>query len=359
MENTATATPQRLDIDSAVERILKPEDSSAAPSGDEVTEAPASPEVNTSQAAVTESSGQEDQVPTATEDSDTEEPEEETQEEETEEPEAETDEDEAQTEDDEEVEEEPNPTLWTAEDGTEVTLEEAQRGYLRQADYTKKTQQLSEMVKQTHQRTEQLGSQQELLAEHLVVSMDIIEPQLAALARTDWTTLASEDPYEYAQKQAEYQQKQAQYTQVMSAGKQLSEQKTAQQQQKHAQYLAAQAEELKMAIPMLADPKKGPQLRDALAAFARSEGVPESQVGNFTNAKVVKWMFAAMMANHRNNSGVTAAKKKIAKTPRKTVKAGQPLTKAQQKRQDTSARRANLKRSGSVDDAVALIMSGN
>jgi hypothetical protein len=200
MENTATVTPQRLDIDSAVARILKPEDSSAAPSGDEVTEASASPEVNTSQAAVTESSGQEDQVPTATEDSDTEEPEEETQEEEPEEPEAETDEDEAQTEDDEEVEEEPNPTLWTAEDGTEVTLEEAQRGYLRQADYTKKTQQLSEMVKQTHQRTEQLGSQQELLAEHLVVSMDIIEPQLASLARTDWTTLASEDPYEYAQK---------------------------------------------------------------------------------------------------------------------------------------------------------------
>lgn len=358
-----------LDMDSAIAQLLGTSPSKdKAPKGttgsEEVTEseetvkteeaaakAPRTPPVDTDEQSAAEAltaSDEEESEP----DGDEEEAEEQ-------EEEAEEERDSEDAEGDEEEAEESEPeTVFQLDDGTEVDLEELKRGYLRQADYTKKTQEVAEHRKAVEQANQQFQQNQHVLAENLNLALSVVEPQLAELAGLNWDELATRDAYEYAEKRAQFDQAQARYNKLMQSAQALVQHQQAAQQQRRVQKLQEEAKALQMAIPDFADPGKGKQLKEQLRDYAvNTIGLSENEAAGITDHRMIVLMRKAMQFDELNAGKLSVAKKKVSKSPRKAIKPGRPTSKGEQRAQARKEQMARLRKTGSMDDAVAALLS--
>lgn len=273
--------------------------------------------------------------------------------------EAEGDEEEPE-ETDEEDEEEADPehkVVFTTPEGEEVTLSELKRGFLRQADYTKKTQEIAEQRQQAVQAFQAVEQHNNVVAEHLHMALGVLEPQLAELAHTDWDTLAQTDAYEYAEKRALFDQAQVRYQRLTAAAQQTVAQAQQQKQLKQGEYLRAEQQKLIMALPDLADPKVGPKLSREIKEYALAGvGLSPEEAGNLTDHRLVVVLNKARMYDQLLSAQENAGKRKLSKSPKRVSSAGTPPTKSERRGKETQALRARLKQSGSEDDLVRLLL---
>lgn len=351
-ESTDSTPPELSTHDKLVQSLM---DSPEAPSEDKPKKPKAKPVGTTTENLITEMT--EDDSPVEAE-ADTEGEEEDDTEEE-QEPEETEDEPEAEeeTEEPEAEEEEDSEPVYTTPDGEEVTLEELKRGFLRQSDYTKKTQEVAQQRQTLQQGFQALEQHNQVIAEHLSLALNVVEPQLAELAQTDWDSLATNDAYEYAEKKAAFEQAQARYSRLQQAAQAT----VAQEQQRQAQAKAAMTQQeqqkLQMALPDLADPKQGPKLARAIKDYALSSGLSEKEASSITDHRLVVMLNKARLFDEMNQSSLTAAKKKLSKSPKKVARAGQPSSKADQNSTKVAELRNRVKRSGSADDLVELLLA--
>lgn len=350
-ENTSFGS---LSMESGVEALLGTPSEPKEPKkkrpteSDEVTESEET--VNTEEAAVREK-----QRPTVEveEEPEVDDPDEdEPSEEESDDEESEATDDEESDEDDSE-----NPILFTLEDGTEVTSDEAKRGYLRQADYTKKTQALAEQAKQVQQAYQSREQERQTLAENLNLALSVVEPQLADLARTDWSRLAQTDPYEYTEKRALFEQAQERYNALSSQAQQIVTQQQQESQAKRQRAIAQESEKLKMAMPDFADPNKARKLKGEITEYAMSLGLSEGEAKSISDHRLILVLEKARKFDEMSNGSLTAAKKKLSKTPKRALKSGNPKTKGQRQETARNQQMQKLRSTGKLDDAVALIMN--
>lgn len=348
-ENTSFGS---LSMESGVSALLgepsEPKEPEGSTEGDEVTESEET--VKPEEAAQKES-----QRPTVEAEEEPEEEDEDASEE------AEDDSQEAESEatEDEEADEEDseNPVLFTLEDGTEVTSDEAKRGYLRQADYTKKTQALAEQAKQVQQAYQSREQERQTLAENLNLALNVVEPQLSELAQTDWSKLAQSDPYEYTEKRALFEQAQERYNALSSQAQQVVTQQQQEAQAKRQQAIAQESEKLKMAMPDFADPNKARKLKGEITEYAMSLGLSEGEAKGISDHRLIVVLDKARQFDEMSNSSLTAAKKKLSKTPKRALKSGNPKSKGQRQETARNQQMQRLKSSGKLDDAVSLIMN--
>lgn len=324
-----------LDEDTLAESLLEPEE---APEEDTPAEEP-------------EGSDEEDE-PAAEDESD----EDEAGEEEAEDEEAD---DEAEEDTEEAEEEEPDEDQYVFHDpeGNGITLEEARRGYLRQADYTQKTQQLSEQARQVDQAAEHVVRERETLAEHLNLAMMVIEPQLAELSSLNWDDLATNDPETYTQARAQWDLANTRYQQLTEAAQAVLAEDQNAKQQRLAQQRQAETEKLRMAIPEMADPKAAPKLGAAIRDYAvETIGLTEHEVSNIYDHRLIVALDKARKYDALESGKLTVAKKKVAKGPGKVIKSGQPQTSAQKAAKAAKAKEAawrSVSEPGDQEEAYA------
>lgn len=287
-------------------------------------------------------------------------PEEEDVAEETEEPQEDTEEDGDVTEDDGEADEESvdpdDEVVYTTDDGEEVTLRELKRGFLREADYTRKTQEVAAERQKLQEMAQAAQQHQQVVAQHLSMSLDILEPALAELAQTDWDNLAANDPYQYAEKRALFDQAQVRYQRLRQAAEQQVQQAQAQQQYAKQQYLAAEQKKLIMALPELGDAKKGQQLARSIRDYALKAGLSNEEASRITDHRLVVMLNKARMFDELSESKLSAAKKKVSKAPTKATRSGSPPSKSDRQRETRAAQKAKLKQSGRAEDLVAMLL---
>lgn len=345
-------SPERLTEDSLIASLI----ASEAPITDKAKK---KSEVSTEEAATrTDNQGHlEDQEESEEEPKESDEGEEEDDEEVEDEDTEEEPEEDSEEDGDEEDEEDSSEPVYTTPDGEEVTLEELKRGYLRQSDYTKKTQEIAQARQQAQEAFGALEQHHNVLAEHLSLALNIVEPQLAELAKTDWDTLASQDAYEYAEKRAQFDQAQARYQRLQAAAQEVVQEEKQRSAILRAQKLQAEQQKLQMALPDLGDPKRGPQLAKSIKEYALSMGLNEKEASNIHDHRLIVMLNKARLYDELSQGQLTAAKKKISKSPKKVARAGQTSSKAEQSTFKKSQARDRLKKSGSIDDAVAFLMS--
>jgi len=343
-----------LGLSNAVEALLQPsteaDPKKRAPKPEEVTESEGS--VKPEEAAVKQS-----QRPTVELD---EQPEADEDEAEPDEDEAEDDDvedSEGEGEDEDDGESEPE-TVFELEDGSKVDLDELKRGYLRQADYTRKTQEVAQARKQVEEAYKSRVQERQTLAENLSLALNVVEPQLAELAKTDWDSLATQDPYAYAEKRALFDQASTRYQKLTAQAQQLVQQQQAEQQRQMQAKLKHEGEKLKMAIPDFADPQKGRALRAAITEYALSQGLSESEAKAITDHRVIVMLDKARRYDALQRGELTAARKKVSKSPKKAMAPGKPKSKSQRQQQTRQQQLSKLKSSGSLDDAVSLLLTG-
>lgn len=247
----------------------------------------------------------------------------------------------AETQEDEPGESEPEAVIEISlPSGDKITAEEAARGYLRQSDYTRKTQSLAEerkaierdkaeVIPRLHQLVQALSAHQE--------------------QQPDWQKLALElDPHEYNQKRAEWEHKSILRHAAAEELKTHQARKLQNAQREVFTDLSKGDFE-----PEWKDEKKLTDGLSKIHAFATEFGVPAEMLGQIDNPVFVKILELA----RRQVEGKKAANiiaKVVKPKPKPELKAGAKKTTPQSERAIEQAKN-RFNQTKTEEDAVAVL----
>lgn len=165
--------------------------------------------------------------------------------------------------------------------GEKVTLKELKRGFLRERDYTKKTQALAEREREL---TRGIEAERKQFKDYLTQVESFVEmsDSLSAFEKLDWTQVARDDAangtQNYAILRAQYEQLREGRTKLSEA-KRLAQEKT---EQERRQRLTAWANEQVQIInerfPEVKDPAKAKAITKDLDAYAQEVGFSEQEL---------------------------------------------------------------------------------
>jgi hypothetical protein len=252
----------------------------------------------------------------------------------------------------EQSEEEEKPTTFrvkAAGEEREVTLDELIEGYQLGADYTKKTQSLSEQrkaVEAERAKIEEAAKLRDQYAQRLSMMEKFLQQQNKS---ENLEVLKETDPIGYAVKVAEQAQRREQLVVIQAEQQRIAQQQQAEQSEKLQSHIAEESRKLATAIPGYADPKQGDQIRKDIRDYAKSIGWTDQELANIYDSRAVLSLYQGMQYA-KLQSNKPQVTKKVNEAP-KTLKSGVVQT----RNQDAEAQKkvmAQLKKSGKVTDAA-------
>ena len=239
----------------------------------------------------------------------------------------------------------------------EVTLDELKNGYSRQQDYTRKTKKLSEDRSQVDDLQKSLTRQNE----EAKIRRDQYEKQLEVLSQhlkstennVDLDRLYQEDPAEYVRQKAEIDRRK----EMMEATRQEQQRVLAEKQKEHEKtynaYLEKERKLLAEKLPIYADKDKGPTFVKNLTDYAKSIGYTDQEISMLVDHRAVLMLANAYRYNKLRNSKVKD--KKVVKTPRVVSSSSPKVQDDNDNVKRIRSKKANLKKTGSVKDAVSVL----
>ena len=326
------STTETLDLDSAVDLMIGGDETQEPETNDELTEAEdAQPETDANEDAEIDES--EDDGENAEDEY------------------GEDDEDDEA----EESDETPIEDLYTVKvDGEEeqVSLEDLKRGYSGNKYVQKGMQQAAELRKEAEATYAALLQERESLAQLLQQAQTGALPQQPKPPSRE---LFDTDPIGYMEAKLDYDEKLAAYQQSQQQIQQQLQQQSQAEQQARAAYAQQEAQKLMEIVPELKDKKNLMSFRDSVTKAAESYGYTADEIASISSHRDFLVLRDAMryrelMAGKDN----VERKAKKAKAP---IKAGVKRSNSKQAR--VKAQRDKLRRSGSIDDALALMLDPN
>ena len=227
-------------------------------------------------------------------------------------------------------------------DGESLTAEELKLGYLRQSDYTKKTQAVAEQRKAFEAQTAEAEATMNAL-------MSAAGADISRFENVNWEQAAIDNPDQYRQAKAAFEQAQSTYNLIKAQADQFQ---TQQQQQTEA----AQKEAAKESLTVLKTniPNWNNDLYYKIGEYAQGLGVSGEEFNKVSDHRLITALWKAMQFDQAKK---VTAKKKAKSSPTKTLSGSKAdSTKAVQ---SESARktRERLRKSGTVDDAAAALLN--
>ena len=236
----------------------------------------------------------------------------------------------------------------------EVTLDELQAGYSRQADYTRKSQVLAEQRKQAEEELAATQQERQRYISQLEQFNTQADSKLNELKSTDWTRLKEEDPTEYMLKRDQYRELQENKRTVEEEQKNLQYKSQQEQQAKWQEELGRQQEIMAQRLPEWNDPEKGAKLKQDIKSFALKTGFSEQEVDSLIDARSVDVLHKAMLYDNLLAAKISNKKAKVVP---KVTRPGSPATKGEISSDKVKAQRAKLRKSGHIKDASSVIES--
>ena len=228
----------------------------------------------------------------------------------------------------------------------EVNQEELINGYQRQADYSRKTEELSIERKQ---QEDQIRREREALQSQLA-NISTLEQSLRTqldteMASIDFDKMYEEDPSGAARLQYQMQKRQRD----LEASRQQLQQS---QQEEYQKYIQEQEKQMYLKMPEMKDPEKASTVRTDMKRYLTDTGYSQAEVANLTDHRMLLILKDAM-AYRKLQATKPGLAKKVSNAP-KVVKSGTAKTKSEKfaiKRNEGIKR---LKKSGSLRDAAAI-----
>tara|TARA_R110000824_G_C15195000_1_gene675169 strand:- start:99 stop:1142 length:1044 start_codon:yes stop_codon:yes gene_type:complete len=264
-------------------------------------------------------------------------------------------------ESDEEDEQEEEPDAYTVKvngEAHEVTLEELVKGYSRQSDYTKKTQEIAEErgnMQQALEMAQQEVAQIQQEREEYVASLQNVinnsNEHLQQFMNIDWERLKEESPIEYVTLREDYRDAQDRVQAMFQQQEMVKQKQSADAAQQHQTTVAREHAKLSEKLPEWGDEAKrqtiGAQLRD----YAIGVGYSANEIGSLVDHRSLLVLRKAMFYDKANPSKV--ASKKLKNKP-KVVSAGSAMDKSSRSKSQRKKQMGRLQKTGHVDDAVSL-----
>jgi len=262
---------------------------------------------------------------------------------------------EAEEESEGEITEEEEAEFLFEVDGQELSADELRKGYLRQSDYTKKTQSLAEQRKEMESLTQQYNSQlQQIQAErqqYIQHLQALSENQDIKKFDIDWERLRLEDPLEYVTKRQEFQEAKEKAEEVKTKAKQAMARSAAEKEQQWAKVVEDEKAKLIAALPEWGETDSQRQLATELRSYAQTQGYSEPEIDSLVDHRSFLVLRKAMLYDQMQNANPKA--KKLKGKP-KVIRAGKGASRTQAQRDALKTKRNQLKNSGHVRDAAKV-----
>lgn len=240
---------------------------------------------------------------------------------------------------------EPGAAMVTLSDGTEISLGEIEKGYLRQSDYTRKTQEIAQVREDYSRRDAELTKQAQLLE---TASQAILARVQQLIPPEPSPALAQQNPAEFVRQMALHNSAQREIAEWMADGGQAAE---AVQQLTSAQIQQRKADanaELVKAMPKLKDPAAMAKFDAEVTAAAANFGFDEATISATTDPRVRKMAYYAAIGL-RAEANRKAAAQRVGAAP----KVGAPPASAKPVDASKKAMR-RLSQTGSLRDALGV-----
>jgi hypothetical protein len=235
-----------------------------------------------------------------------------------------------------------------------VTLKEALAGYQRQADYTRKTEEVANARKVIAAEQAEARRARDEYSRVLGVILERLGPESGEPTAEQWNTLRQSDPNSYATQWADYQRREVQRNAVKEEQRRLANEKVLETAQTVRAHIEGERAKLVSKLPVLAHPEKGPAEMKAMREYA-------SKTFNFSDAeldqaydhrmllmldKARKWdTHQAALAKAKGKiEGATQVSAPGARQPPRAAK-----TLAKKAAQD------KFNKTGNIEDAVSLL----
>ena len=257
-----------------------------------------------------------------------------------------------QSDETEAEEEEDKPPVFTVKvDGknVEVTLQELQKGYSREADYTRKTQQVSEERRAFQAEADLVRTERQQYSQ-LLGSLKAQLQQNAA-PQVDMDRLYHEDPIEWVKQRELVRDAEKVHAAINSEQQRLSTIRAQEQYQSMQAHLVQQQDAMLKAIPEWSNPDKAKAEKTLLIEWGQKLGFSSDELKNiFDHRAVVALRKAALYDQMMSKRGNIRPAVNNGPKPAKPGAAGR-----MDNTTDSRRSQQRLAKTGRVNDAASAI----
>lgn len=248
----------------------------------------------------------------------------------TDEEDTDVEEDESEEADDSEDEEPDVYTLTIGDEEVKVNLDEMKKGYLRQSDYTRKTQALADERKgiaaEKEEATKAKAQAQEYLQFAQVMALADLEP----FKDVKWDELKRSDEFEYNDKRSEYNDAVDRYNKALNAIQTYQKEQAEQQHKDLVAYAAKEMELLQEKDTDFLDKESRESVTSKLKQYAQAQGFSEQELAGVYDHRTILLLKKAMLYDEIKSKGSRLKDKKVDKAPRRLVRKGETVNKAEE-----------------------------
>jgi hypothetical protein len=254
--------------------------------------------------------------------------------------EAETDADEES--DDAEDKEAPDNVYVTMKDGERVSIDELKSGYMRDADYRRKTMETASERKSVAELQNRLNTTVEAFANFL--SQQVPNPPDIALATTD--------PGRYVQEKALYDSALSQIQAVIDLGSQARNVGQAVDRDQRLKTLREEDAKLAQAFPQTTNPEGRKKFFDQAYAGAEALGISRDELNSLTDHRAYLLAHYAKLGLAAESAGKKAKAKVEKAPPMAPQKRAKGASEGNQRKNREAMKR--LAQTGSIHDAMGI-----
>jgi len=234
----------------------------------------------------------------------------------------------------------------------EVTLDDLKQGYSGQKYVQQGMQDAASQKKEAEAVYAALTNERQQLAE---LYQSLQNGNISAPPEKPTKELFDADPIGYMKQNLEYEEQKAQYDAQMAQLQQVSQKSSEAEANAKQAYLQEQMQVLQRKIPEFADSKQATALKEELVQYGTTHyGYTTEEISQITDARAIEVLYDASRYQ-ATLKGKSQAKQKL--------KSAKPMMKPGAKKQPTSnakvrsRQKAKLRDSGSIDDALGLILN--
>ena len=183
---------------------------------------------------------------------------------------------------------------------------------LRQADYTRKTQEVAEARRQFEAQTQSFQQERQFHQQNMqeVAQVIAIDQQLAQFSQVDWNALADADPAQAVKLDRQFRDLQAQRAQIEYQVTQKQSEFAQRQQQEAARQLEEGRRVLEREIPGW-----GAEKAQELFLFGKNYGIPEQLLGSLQMPVLVKALHDLKQFHQLKEKATTKPKAPVQEKP--------------------------------------------
>jgi FtsZ-binding cell division protein ZapB len=256
----------------------------------------------------------------------------------------------------EETEAEAQPEVRTFRikvDGEEIEVpeDEVLKGYSRTADYTRKTQKLSEERKALESEAQAVKAEREQYSR----TLEALKGQLQSATEPDWERLSNEDPIEFVKQKELHRDRKDKLQAIEQEQRRVADLQSQEQQRAFVRFVEEEQSKLLDAIPEWKDAKKATAEKEKIAKFALSLGYSEADIAQIYDHRAVTALRKAALYDEMMSKAKSQTEK--VKDSPKTSAPGNLMPASRVK--EFAKARDNLRERGNIDSFVAAFNALN